>query len=134
MDGQKVLIADDEAHILHVVQIKLRSGGFDVVTAMDGREALELARAISPRLMITDLQMPFLSGLEVASALYREEATRGIPVILLTAKGFEVDGPALAGTNVKLVMTKPFSPRDLLSRVHEVLGAAPTSVGIARGL
>ena len=124
MQGRKVLIADDEAHILHVVQIKLKNGGFDVVTAMDGREALELAHQIQPLLLITDLQMPILSGLEVAASLYRDEATRDLPVILLTAKGFEVDQQTLANTNVKLVMTKPFSPRDLLSRVNEVLGAA----------
>ncbi len=123
MDASRVVVADDEAHIIHVVEMKLRNGGFEVHAAMDGQEALELARSVQPHLIISDLQMPILSGLEVAVNLYREEGTRDVPVILLTAKGFEVDEGAIANTNVKLVMTKPFSPRDLLARVHEVLGA-----------
>ena len=124
MDTQKILVADDEAHIIHVVQIKLQNGGFDVCSAMDGQEALELARSIHPALLITDLQMPVLSGLEVAAALYREEATRHIPVILLTAKGFELDEDSVADTNIKMVLTKPFSPRELLNHVTDVLAAA----------
>ena len=124
MDGRKVLIADDEAHILYVVKIKLQKGGFDVVTAMDGREALELATEINPCLMISDLQMPLMSGLEVATALYGGEVTRHIPIILLTAKGFELDSSITADTNIKMVMTKPFSPKDLLARANEVLGVA----------
>ena len=123
MEGRKVLIADDEAHIIHVVQMKLRNGGFDVVTAMDGQEALDLARQAKPCLVISDLQMPVLSGLEVAAALYRDENTRDIPIILLTAKGFEVDGEATADTNIKMIMTKPFSPRDLLSKANEIVGS-----------
>jgi len=126
MEGRKVLIADDEAHILHVVQMKLQNGGFRVVTAMDGQEALDLAPSVRPCLLITDLQMPRLSGLELATALYGDEQTRDIPVILLTAKGFEIDDETIAGTNIKMVMTKPFSPRDLLARVGEVIGAAAT--------
>lgn len=128
MDGRTVLVADDEAHIIHVVQIKLRNGGFNVVTAMDGQEALDLATSVKPCLLITDLQMPLLSGLEVAASLRGNDATRDIPVILLTAKGFEVQDQATAGTNIKRVMTKPFSPRDLLVRVNEVLGAVTASV------
>jgi CheY-like chemotaxis protein len=123
MEGRKVLIADDEAHIIYVVKMKLQKGGFDVVTAMDGQEALDLARQIEPCMLVTDLQMPVMSGLEVAAALYRDEKTRHIPVLLLTAKGFEVDEQVTADTNVRLVMTKPFSPRDLLARVNEVLDA-----------
>ena len=121
MERPRVLIADDEAHIIHVVQLKLQNGGFDVVTAMDGQEALDIARAIHPHLLITDLQMPILSGLEVAAALHRDAETWDIPIILLTAKGFEVDELATAMTNIRLVMTKPFSPRDLLARANDLL-------------
>jgi len=126
MERPKVLVADDEAHIIHVVQLKLEKGGFEVLTSMDGQEALDTVRKVRPCLLITDLQMPVLSGLEVAAALYREEATRDIPVILLTAKGFEIDDSAIANTNIKMVMTKPFSPRDLLARVIEVVAPAIT--------
>ena len=127
MERPKILVADDEAHIIHVVQLKLEKGGFEVITAMDGQESLDTARRIHPSLLVTDLQMPILSGLEVAAALYREERTREIPVILLTAKGFEVDDSATANTNIKMVMTKPFSPRDLLARVREVVALAVTA-------
>jgi two-component system alkaline phosphatase synthesis response regulator PhoP len=124
MEVRRVLIADDEAHIIHVVKMKLSHGGFDVVTAMDGREALDLAGSVRPSLLITDLQMPRMSGLEVAASMYRDQATQDIPVILLTAKGFEVDDEAIAGTNIKMIMTKPFSPRNLLACVTEILSAA----------
>jgi DNA-binding response OmpR family regulator len=123
-DNRKILIADDEAHILHVVRIKLQKGGFDVVEALDGREALDLANRLHPLAIVTDLQMPYLSGLELAAALARHPDTADIPVILLTAKGFEVDGFATTGTNIKYVMTKPFSPRDLLSKVNECVAVA----------
>jgi DNA-binding response OmpR family regulator len=129
MEGRRILVADDEAHIVHIVQIKLRGGGYDVLTAMNGQEAFDLAVAEKPCLLISDLQMPHLSGLEVAAALHRHEQTAGIPVILLTAKGFEVDEAAIADTNIRMVMTKPFSPRDLLSRVNELVGPAAVRVG-----
>ncbi|NIA21482.1 MAG: response regulator [Anaerolineaceae bacterium] len=126
MERPKVLIADDEAHIIHVVQLKLENGGFEVMAAMDGQETLGMARKIHPSLLITDLQMPILSGLEVATILYQEEQTRDIPVILLTAKGFEVDDSAIANTNIRMIMTKPFSPRNLLARASEI-AASPAS-------
>ena len=126
MDRPRIVVADDEAHILHVVEIKLKNAGFEVITATDGQEALELVVRTHPQLLITDLQMPILSGLEVAAQLHSNEQTRHIPVLLLTAKGFEVDDKATAGTNIRMVMTKPFSPRDLLSQVSELV---PMTVG-----
>ena len=67
MSTKKIIAADDEAHILHIVSMKLRNAGFEVLTAMDGEEALELCRTESPDLLITDYQMPYMSGLEVIS-------------------------------------------------------------------
>ncbi len=122
-----IVVADDEAHILHVVEIKLRNAGFEVITAMDGQEALELVKSLRPQLLISDLQMPVLSGLEVAAHLHSDQQTREIPILLLTAKGFEVDDQALSGTSIRKVMTKPFSPRDLLSQVAEIV---PMTVGV----
>jgi len=128
MERAKVLIADDEAHIIHVVQLKLENGGFEVIAAMDGQETLDMAREMHPILLVTDLQMPILSGLEVATILYQEKETRDIPVILLTAKGFEVDDSAIANTNIKMIMTKPFSPRNLLAKVSEIAASAASTV------
>ncbi len=117
----RILVADDEACITNVVAKKLRNAGFEVVVAMDGQEAYEQALAERPDLMITDLQMPVMSGLEVCARLTAELADP-IPALLLTAKGFELDQEQVRDLPVRRVMTKPFSPRQLLAWVQEVLG------------
>ena len=116
----KVLVADDEAPIANVVAMKLRNAGFEVVLAMDGKEAYERAVAERPDFIVTDLQMPGMSGLEVCGRL-AAELGGGIPAVLLTAKGFEIDAAALADLPIRRVMTKPFSPRELLALVRESL-------------
>ena len=85
--ARKVLVVDDEVHILHVVSLKLRNAGYDVVTAQDGSEALELAQMELPDLIITDYQMPHLSGLELCQRLKQIPATSKIPAVMLTAHG-----------------------------------------------
>lgn len=123
MNGRKVLVADDEAHIVHVVSLKLRNAGYDVATAQDGEEALELAVADPPHLIITDLQMPYMSGVELATALRDKPDTADIPVIMLTARGYALSQDDLAKTNIKTVMSKPFSPRQVLERANELLSS-----------
>src|SRR5271170_3720226 len=91
MTGKKILVADDESHILHVVSLKLRNAGYTVVTACDGREALELAQQELPDLLIIDYQMPHLSGLELCQQLRKEPATSRVRAILLTARGYDLD-------------------------------------------
>src|ERR1700709_2165638 len=91
MNEKKILVADDETHILHVVSLKLRNAGFNVITAADGQEALELAQAEMPDLIITDYHMPQLSGLELCQRLKADPATSGIPAIMLTARGYHLD-------------------------------------------
>jgi two-component system alkaline phosphatase synthesis response regulator PhoP len=118
---KKILVADDEAPIANVVAMKLRNAGFDVTIALDGQEAYERAMADRPDFLITDLQMPGLSGLELCARLLATLGT-GVPTILLTAKGFEVDPDAVSNLPVCRVMTKPFSPRELLAAVQESLG------------
>ena len=81
--SKKILVADDEAHILHIVSLKLRNAGYEVITAMDGEEALELCIAESPDLVITDNQMPYLSGLELCRRLRQNDQTRSIPAMKL---------------------------------------------------
>jgi two-component system alkaline phosphatase synthesis response regulator PhoP len=119
---RKILVADDEAPIANVVAMKLRNAGFDVVIALDGQEAYERAMADRPDFMITDLQMPGLSGLELCARLLATLGDGGVPTLLLTAKGFEVDPAAVAGLPICRVMTKPFSPRELLATVQEAVG------------
>ena len=118
---KKILVADDEAHILHVVSMKLRNAGFEVITAVDGEEALELCSTERPDLLITDYQMPFLSGLELCKRLRANEQTRDIPAIMLTARGFDIEPDEMADAKISAVLAKPFSPREVLQRVTDLL-------------
>jgi len=124
MDTKTILIADDETHILNVLSIKLQNAGYNVITAEDGAEAYELACTQKPDLVITDYQMPRLSGLELCSKLTCDPATSDVSAILLTARGFSLSEEDMRLGNIKEVITKPFSPRKVLSRVQELLGEA----------
>jgi CheY-like chemotaxis protein len=120
----KILVADDETHILHVVSLKLRNAGFTVLTARDGQEALEIAQQEKPDLIITDYHMPQLSGLELCQRLKRDRATSGIPAIMLTARGYHLDPNDTEQSGILRMLSKPFSPRQLLTTVNEVLALA----------
>ena len=122
----KILVADDEAHILHVVSMKLRNAGYEVFTAVDGEEALELAKAEKPDLVITDFQMPIMTGLELCKALRAIDSLRDIPAVMLTARGFDIGPGEMAAAGITAVLAKPFSPREVLERVTELLGACST--------
>lgn len=122
---KKILVADDETHILHVVSLKLRNAGFNVITAADGQEALELAHAEMPDLIITDYHMPHLSGLELCQRLKQDPATKHIPAVMLTARGYHLEPADTEQSGILRMLSKPFSPRQLLSTVNEVLGLVP---------
>jgi two-component system, OmpR family, alkaline phosphatase synthesis response regulator PhoP len=121
MAAKKILVADDESHILNVVSLKLRNAGFEVVTASDGQEALELAISERPDLLITDYHMPQLSGLELCQKLKQDPATAKIPAIMLTARGYQLEPKDTEQSGIWRMLSKPFSPRHLLSTVNEVL-------------
>ncbi len=121
-----ILVCDDEAHIRHIVAAKLRETGFTVVEARDGVQGAELAKAHAPALIITDLQMPGGSGLDMAMALKLRPETASTPLLMLTARGYILDSAQLATTNIVEVIAKPFGVRQLLERVKHVLdGRAP---------
>lgn len=120
---KKILVVDDEAHILHVVSLKLRNAGFDVVTAADGEEGLDIAMQVLPDLIITDFQMPFMTGLELCQQLKRSPETAEIPALMLTARGFSLTPGDLAATNIVGVLSKPFSPREVLAKVQELVSS-----------
>lgn len=124
MPQRTILVADDETHILNVVSIKLQNAGFKVVTAEDGAAAHTLALSEHPDLIITDYQMPLLSGLELCSKLKANAATRETPVILLTARGFALTEADKSAGNIRRVIAKPFSPREVLNCVYELLDEA----------
>jgi len=121
MAAKKILVADDESHILNVVSLKLRNAGYDVITASDGQEALELALSEHPDLLITDYHMPQMSGLELCQKLKQDPATAKIPTIMLTARGYQLDENDTGQSGALRMISKPFSPRHLLSTVNEVL-------------
>jgi len=123
-EQKKILVADDESHILHVVSLKLRNAGFAVVTASDGVEALELAQSEHPDLLITDYHMPQLSGLELCQRLKQDPKTAEIPAIMLTARGYSLEPNDTAKSGILRMLSKPFSPRHLLTTVNEVLSEA----------
>ena len=118
----RILVVDDEAHIRHVLSLKLRNAGYEVSTAPDGEEAFEMATQEPPDLVITDFQMPYMTGLELCHALAKHAATAHLPVLILTARGYALDEEDLAIGNIKNVLSKPFSPRAVLQVVQEVLG------------
>jgi len=124
MSTRTILVADDESHILNVVSMKLRNAGYRVVTARDGREALDAARHEKPDLIITDYHMPELSGLEVCRRLKEDAATSQIPAIMLTARGYNLEAHDTEGSGVLFMLSKPFSPRQLLEFVNDVLQKA----------
>jgi DNA-binding response OmpR family regulator len=122
---KRVLIADDETHILNVLAIKLQNAGFAVIPAEDGLTAYELACADPPDLIITDYQMPGLSGVELCARLRGNPATREIPAIMLTARGFTIGDEEMSHGNIRKVIDKPFSPREILACVNELLDLVP---------
>jgi CheY-like chemotaxis protein len=119
--SKKILVADDESHILNVVSLKLSNAGYVVVTASDGQEAFEMATAQRPDLIITDYHMPLLSGLELCQKLRQSDATAGIPTILLTARGYGLEPADMEQNGISRLVSKPFSPRQLLATVNEML-------------
>jgi two-component system alkaline phosphatase synthesis response regulator PhoP len=123
----KILVCDDEPHIVHVVAAKLRGAGFEVFTALDGQQGFELAREVRPDLVFTDYQMPALSGLELCAKLRADPLTRDVPAVMLSARGFSLHDQDLAGTNIRKVLPKPFSPREILAVARELLEGATTA-------
>jgi CheY-like chemotaxis protein len=123
-NNKTILVADDESHILNVVSLKLTNAGYTVFTAADGQEALELATAQRPDLLITDYHMPQLSGLELCQRLRQNPATAGIPTIMLTARGYNLEPSDTEQNGINCMLSKPFSPRQLLATVGEMLANA----------
>jgi len=118
----RILIVDDESHILHVLSLKLGKAGYEVLTAVDGEEGLHMARESKPDLVITDIQMPYMTGLELSRELAGDEATADIPVLILTARGYALSSEDLETSNIREVLSKPFSPRLLIELVSSTLG------------
>ncbi len=123
----KILVVDDEADALEVLGFKLREAGYEPLFAADGTTALTLARTERPALVVLDLMLPEIDGLEVCRLLRRDPATAGLPVIMLTAKATETDRIVGLEIGADDYVTKPFSPRELVLRIKKVLARAAAS-------
>lgn len=119
--GSTIVLVDDEPHITHMVARKLTQIGLVVHTAGDGQQGLELINEIKPDLVVTDLQMPYMSGIELARRLWDSPKTNRIPVIMLTARGYMVAEDTESLENIRALLSKPFSPRAVVDLVEQTL-------------
>ena len=122
MQKGKILVVDDEVYILHILDFSLGAEGFDVLTANNGEEAIAKAVQELPDLIVLDIMMPVLDGYETLRRLKREPKTKDIPVILLTAKGRDVDKRLGFEVGATDYIVKPFSPSRLIERIEEIIG------------
>ncbi len=121
MSGKRVLVVDDEIHIVHVVAIKLRNNGYEVLSADNGAEAFELACKERPDIIVTDYQMPVMTGLELVEKLRQRQETKDIPVIMLTARSFAIPKEQQEDLRISGCLSKPFSPKELLGDIEDVM-------------
>jgi CheY-like chemotaxis protein len=119
--ANKVLVADDEIHIIHVVAIKLRNNGYEVISASNGAEAYELACRENPDIVVTDYQMPLMTGIELVEKMRTDDRTKSTPVILLTARSFAITQEMQESLGISNCLSKPFSPKELLKTIQDIL-------------
>src|SRR5947199_10451248 len=117
---KKILAVDDERHIVRLVEVNLALAGYQVVTAIDGREALQKVEAEKPDLVVLDVMMPYMDGFEVLRNLKANPETADIPVIMLTAKAQDADVFRGWQSGVDCYLTKPFNPMELLTFVKRI--------------
>ncbi len=123
--SKKVLLCDDEIHILRAAEIKVSRAGYEVRIAHDGEEAWESILKDRPDVLVTDVNMPRCDGLELTRRIRANVETKDLPIVMLTAKGFELPQEELiAKWGIIDIMAKPFSPRELVRLIDQILGAA----------
>ncbi|HSQ71703.1 MAG TPA: response regulator [Rubrivivax sp.] len=121
----KILIADDEPNILISLEFLMKREGYEVLLARDGQEALDMLRKERPRLLLLDVMMPRKTGFEVCQEVRNDDEIRATLILMLTAKGRETDVVKGLALGANAYMTKPFSTRELVQKVREMLEAAP---------
>ena len=129
---QKILVVDDEPDAVELIEFNLVGAGFEVITAEDGADAVKKARRSAPDLILLDLMLPEVDGLEVCKILRRDSATSAIPIIMLTAKAAEIDRVLGLELGADDYVTKPFSPRELVLRVKNLLSRRHSSTEVAK--
>jgi CheY-like chemotaxis protein len=117
----KILIVDDEPHMLRVTELSIKKGGYQIVIGRNGKEALELAAREKPSLIVMDVSMPEMDGLTALTQLKANPDTAGIPVIMLTVRGQAMARQQAEQSGAAVYLTKPFSPSQLLAEVKRLL-------------
>src|ERR1700678_2243812 len=117
----KVLVCDDERHIVRLIQVNLERQGYIVVTAFDGKERLEKIRSEKLNVVVLDVMMPYMDGFEVLKTIRREPETEALPVIMLTAKAQDKDVFEGYHYGADMYLTKPFNPMELVAFVKRIL-------------
>ena len=118
---KKILVVDDETHILNILKFNLKKNGYDVITAVNGEDAVNLIKSEIPDLILCDVMMPKKTGFEVCSEIKEIEGLKEIPFIILTAKGQKIDEDHGINVGADAYLTKPFSPRIIMQKVAELL-------------
>lgn len=125
--SRRILLADDEAFITTTVAAKLRAQGDEVRCASDGEEAFDLIAEFNPTLFVSDYQMPVLDGFQLACRLRTNPATATLSIIMLTARGHALSPEDLAKTNIRALLAKPFSVKELLTAIDQLTRGQPAS-------
>lgn len=129
--NKKVLLCDDEIHILRAAEIKVSRSGYEVRIAHDGQEAWELIQQDRPDVLVTDVQMPRMDGFELSRRIRSNPATKDLPILMLTAKGFELEHRELVDKwGITEILGKPFSPRELVQLIDQILHVDRTPVTV----
>lgn len=118
---KKILIVDDEPDIVDLLRLRLESAGYEVITAADGKEALDTARTLVPDLIILDVMLPTMDGFMVSRMLKFDARYKKIPIIMLTAKTGEVNRQTGAQVGVNAYFNKPFETGQLIAKIKELL-------------
>jgi DNA-binding response OmpR family regulator len=131
--SHRILLVDDELHILRAAEYKFKRAGYEVLCAFDGEEAWQVIKQEQPELMISDYQMPRLDGIGLVKRIRECPETAALPVVLLTAKGFDLARDhQTQSLGVAAILGKPFSPRELLALTESLLNGTPQPAGLSR--
>jgi len=125
--AKKILIAEDEPNIVISLEFLLKEAGYEVAVARDGSEAIRLAGALRPDLVVLDLMLPSVNGFEVCRWIRSNPGTQGIKIVMLTARGREGEMEKGLAAGANIYMTKPFATRELTDTVAGLLGVARAS-------
>jgi two-component system alkaline phosphatase synthesis response regulator PhoP/two-component system response regulator VicR len=128
-NSKRVLVVDDERHIVRLIQVNLEREGYQVLTAFDGKDGLQKAKTEKPDLVVLDVMMPYMDGFEVLKNMKADPVTAEIPVIMLTAKAQDADVFRGWSSGVDCYLTKPFNPMELLTFVRRIFQSFEDDMG-----